>query len=82
MNVSQRIRGRLVHFPAPVTFILSQLGGPRETLFPLQPKGKRLRIFPTMSRNLFNNSDAWANITAAAPNSTACVLPSKRFPAP
>jgi len=24
-----------------------------------------------MSRNLFNDSDAWANITAGAPNATA-----------
>jgi len=26
MNMSQRISGALVHLPAPVTFILSQLG--------------------------------------------------------
>ena len=33
-NLSQRIGGRLVHLPAPVTFILSQLGGPADTSQP------------------------------------------------
>ena len=37
-NVSQRIRGRLVHRPAPVTFNMSQLGSQRGSGFSLTLK--------------------------------------------
>src|SRR6185503_6144440 len=44
-NLSQRIGGRPVHHPAPVTFILSQLGADRTTTLDLNfmhsPAGKK-----------------------------------------